>query len=91
MEGVIAGNEVVPVKDAKVVVYSTKSCPYCHMAKEFFREHGVRYQDIDVGADEKAAEEMVERSGQMGVPVIDIDGEIIVGYDVPAIRKALGL
>ena len=78
-------------KDAKVTVYSTQTCPYCHMAKEFLRQHGVKYEDVDVGSDEKAAEEMVEKSGQMGVPVIEIDGKVIVGYDADAIRKALGL
>jgi glutaredoxin len=60
------------------------------MAKEFFSKNGVKFRDLDVGSDEKAAGAMVEKSGQMGVPVIDIDGKIIVGYDVAAIKKALG-
>lgn len=77
--------------DAKVKVYSTQSCPYCVMAKEFLRQHAVKYAEIDVGSDEKAAEEMIEKSGQMGVPVIEIDGKIIVGYDVSALKSALGL
>lgn len=75
----------------KVTVYSTPTCPYCHMAKEFFKKNGVKYSDVDVSADEKEAEEMIRKSGQMGVPVIDIDGKIIVGYDLPAIKKALGM
>lgn len=75
----------------KVTVYSTPTCPYCHMAKDFLKKNGVKYSDVDVSADEKRAEEMVKKSGQMGVPVIDIDGKIIVGYDLPAIKKALGL
>lgn len=74
-----------------VIVYSTPTCPYCHMAKEYFKKNGVKYADIDVAADQKKAEEMIRKSGQMGVPVIDIDGTIIVGYDLPAIKKALGM
>jgi glutaredoxin-like YruB-family protein len=76
---------------AKVTIYSTPTCPYCKQAKEFFDENNVEYTDIDVSQDEAKAKEMVEKSGQMGVPVIDIDGEIIVGFDKPAIKKALGL
>ncbi|MDP3742438.1 MAG: Uxx-star family glutaredoxin-like (seleno)protein [Candidatus Micrarchaeota archaeon] len=75
----------------KVIVYSTPTCPYCHMAKDFLKKNGVKYSDIDVSADEQKAEEMVKKSGQMGVPVIDIDGKIIVGYDLPAIKKALAI
>ncbi len=74
-----------------VTVYSTPTCPYCHMAKDFFKKNGVAYSDVDVSADEQKAEEMVRKSGQMGVPVIDIDGKIIVGYDLPAIKKALAI
>jgi len=73
----------------KVKVYSTKTCPWCHKVKEFLNDKGVKFQDIDVGADQKAANEMVEKSGQMGVPVTDIDGKIIVGFDKEAIEKAL--
>lgn len=61
------------------------------MAKRFFEENGVRYIDVDVSRDEAAAREMIAKSGQMGVPVIEIDGQIIIGFDVPAIRRALGL
>ena len=73
----------------KVKVYSTKTCPWCKKVKEFLAEKNVEYENIDVGADQKAANEMVEKSGQMGVPVTDIDGKIIVGYDKEAIEKAL--
>ncbi|MFA6049046.1 MAG: glutaredoxin family protein [Candidatus Micrarchaeia archaeon] len=76
---------------ANVIVYSTQSCPYCHMAKEFFDKNKVKYTDYDVGADAKRANEMIEKSGQMGVPVIDIDGKVIVGFDLPAIKQALKL
>ncbi len=74
---------------ATVTVYSTQSCPYCRMAKEYFDKNGVKYTEYDVGADAKKANEMIEKSGQMGVPVIDIDGSIIVGFDLPEIKKAL--
>jgi len=77
------------MSEHKVKVYSTKTCPWCHKTKEFLKEKGVKYEDIDVGADQKAANEMVEKSGQMGVPVTDIDGKIIVGFDKEAIEKAL--
>lgn len=74
-----------------VTIYSTPTCPYCKMAKEYMKENGVEFKDVDVAADEKAAEEMIEKSGQMGVPVLDIGGEIIVGFDREAIKKALDL
>jgi len=61
------------------------------MAKEFFTANNIKYQDINVASDHKAAQEMIKKSGQMGVPVIDIDGTIIVGFDKPAVKKALGL
>lgn len=72
-----------------VKVYSTKTCPWCHKAKAFLKEKGIKFEDIDVATDQKAAKEMIKKSGQMGVPVIDIDGKIIVGFDQAAIEKAL--
>ncbi len=63
-----------------ITIYSTPSCPYCVMAKEFFTKKGLLYTDINVATDINAAQEMVKKSGQMGVPVIDIDGQIIVGF-----------
>lgn len=79
------------VKKAKVIVYSTPTCPYCHAAKEFLTEHDIAYEDVDVSKDQSRAQEMIEKSGQMGVPVLDINGTIIVGYDKAAIKKALKL
>ena len=73
----------------KIKVYSTPSCPYCNMTKQFLREHNIEFEDIDVSQDQAAAIEMVQKSGQMGVPVIDIDGEIIIGFDLPRIKRAL--
>ena len=70
-------------------VYSTPPCPWCHTAKQFPTQRVVSFTDIDVSRDQKAADEMVEKTGQMGVPVIDIDGMIIVGFDQAAILGAL--
>jgi len=61
------------------------------MAKEFLNQNNIEYTNIDVSQDQAAAQAMVNRSGQMGVPQIDIDGQIIVGFDKPAIKKALGI
>ena len=74
-----------------VTVYSTPTCPYCKMAKAYMQENKVEFKDVDVSADEKAAQEMIDKSGQMGVPVIDVDGQVIVGFDREALKKALGL
>ncbi|MBI2529992.1 MAG: glutaredoxin family protein [Candidatus Diapherotrites archaeon] len=76
---------------AKVTVYSTPTCPYCHMAKAFLKEQKVQFADYDVSEDEGRAREMIEKSGQQGVPVIDIDGEIVVGFDKPRIKELLGI
>ncbi len=74
---------------AKVKVYSTPQCPWCKKAKDYLKSKDVAYEDINVAADEKSREEMIEKSGQMGVPVLDINGTIIIGYDVDAIDQAL--
>jgi len=74
-----------------VKIYSTQTCPYCEMVKDYLKKHNVNYEDIDVSADEKAQEEMIKKSHQMGVPVIDIDGTIIVGFNRNEIDKALNL
>ena len=75
----------------KVIVYSTPTCPYCVMAKDFLKANGIAYTEIDVSVDEKAADEMIEKSGQMGVPVIEANGQVIVGFNKPALKKALGI
>lgn len=72
-----------------VKIYSTESCPWCKKVKAFLKENKVKFTDVDVGADAKAAEEMVKKSGQQGVPVIDVNGTIIVGFDEGKLRKAL--
>ncbi|MBI2625175.1 MAG: glutathione S-transferase N-terminal domain-containing protein [Candidatus Nealsonbacteria bacterium] len=76
---------------AKIKIYSTPTCVYCISLKEFLREHNIEFEDIDVSKDQKALNEMVEKSGQMGVPVIDIDGKIIVGFDKEKISKILSI
>jgi len=77
--------------DKKVLVYSTPTCPYCIRAKQFLKDNSVAFEDIDVSINQAVASEMVSKSGQMGVPVLDIGGEIIVGFDKERIKTALGL
>ncbi len=77
--------------DEKVKVYSTPSCPFCSRAKQFLKDNNIEFENIDVSADKAAGQEMIDKSGQMGVPVLDIEGEIIVGFDKEKISKALGL
>ncbi len=72
-----------------IKVYSTPTCPWCKKAKEFFKEKKLEFTEFDVSEDEKARKEMMKKSGQMGVPVIDIDGKIIVGFDPQEIKLAL--
>lgn len=72
-----------------VTIYSTPTCPYCKMAKTYLGEKGITFGDIDVSTDATKAEEMIQKSGQLGVPVIDIGGQIIVGFDRPRIDAAL--
>lgn len=74
-----------------VIIYTTPTCPYCAMAKMFLKEHSVSYVEKNVASDRAAANEMIEKSGQMSVPTIDINGEIIIGFDRDAIKKALKL
>jgi len=73
----------------KAKIYTTQTCPFCNMAKEYLEKKGVEVQEIDVSASHKKAEEMIKKSGQMGVPVIEIAGEIIKGFDVPRIEEVL--
>ncbi len=75
----------------QVKIYSTPTCPYCVRAKQFLKDNNVIFEDVDVSSDAKAGEEIIAKSGQMGVPVLDIDGQIIVGFDKERIKQALGL
>jgi glutaredoxin-like YruB-family protein len=72
-----------------ITVYSTPTCPFCIRAKQFLKDNNVQFKDVDVSSDQVKAQEMIERSGQMGVPVIDIDGTIVVGFDKDKIKEAL--
>ena len=75
----------------KVLIYSTPICPYCHQTKDYLNEKKIKFIDFDVAADSAKAQEMIDKSGQMGVPVLDIEGEIIVGFEKERIDKLLGL
>jgi len=75
----------------KITIYSTPTCHYCHIAKDFFKEKGVAYEEFNVSVDLDKRKEMIDKSGQMGVPVIDIDGEIVVGFDEEKISQILGV
>ncbi|MFN8472738.1 MAG: glutaredoxin domain-containing protein [Anaerolineae bacterium] len=75
----------------RVIIFSTPTCTYCNAAKSYFRQRGVKFTDVDVSRDGAAARDMVRRSGQSGVPVIDIGGKIVVGFDRPKIDRLLGV
>lgn len=72
-----------------VTIYTTPTCGYCRVAKDYFRANRVPFTEYDVSADQRRAEEMVRKSGQMGVPVIDVHGKVIVGFNRNEIEKAL--
>jgi len=78
-------------KQKRVIVFSTPTCVYCNHAKRYLREKGIRFRDVDVSRDEAAARDMVRRSGQQGVPVIDIGGKIVVGFNKAEVDRLLGL
>ncbi len=74
-----------------VKIYTTPTCPYCKLAKEFMTEKGVSFEEVDVSKDQKALEEMVQKSGQLGVPVIDVEGKILVGFNRKRLAELLGV
>jgi glutaredoxin-like YruB-family protein len=74
-----------------VTIYTTPTCHFCHAAKEFFKEHGVQYQEFDVAADAAKRNEMIQKSGQMGVPVIFVGDEMVVGFDQDKLTELLGV
>lgn len=82
---------IATMKEKKITIYTTPTCFYCQMAKKFFKEKSVEYTEFDVGSDREKADEVIKKTGQMGVPVIDIDGEIIVGFDKKRISEILGI
>jgi len=72
-----------------ITIYTTPTCHFCQAAKEFFKEHNIQYTNKDVTVDKAFVDEMISKSGQMGVPVIDIDGEIIIGFDESKLKSLL--
>lgn len=78
-------------KQHRVTVFSTPTCPYCNMAKRYLRDRGIRFRDVDVSRDMAAARDLIRRSGQMGVPVIDVDGRLVIGFDRARLDRLLGL
>ncbi|MBU0503620.1 MAG: glutaredoxin domain-containing protein [Candidatus Omnitrophota bacterium] len=75
----------------KITVYSTPTCPYCIRVKQFLKDNNISFEHHDVSVDQEKAEEMIKKSGQMGVPVLDIEGEIIIGFDKERIKELLGI
>ncbi len=83
--------EKVQKKQPRVVVFTTPSCPWCNRVKAYLKQKGVAFKNVDVSRDRRAAEDMVRRTGQQGVPVVLIGSKAIVGFDKPKIDKYLGL
>jgi glutaredoxin-like YruB-family protein len=77
------------MKDTKIIVYSTPTCPYCTYTKEYFKENNIAFEDVDVSKDINRAQEMVKKSGQMGVPVIDINGSIVIGFQPETFQQLI--
>ena len=75
----------------EVTIYSTPTCHFCKAAKEFFTENNIKYTEIDVTSDQEKRQEMIEMTGQMGVPVIKIDKEVLVGFDEAKLKELLGV
>jgi glutaredoxin-like YruB-family protein len=73
----------------KVKIYTAPGCPFCVLAKEYLKEKGVEFEEIDVSKDEKGIQEVIEKTGQMGVPVLEINGEIVIGFDKERIDQLL--
>lgn len=74
-----------------VKIYTTPNCVYCKKTKDFFKSNSVVYQELDVFSDEKAREEMISKTGQLAVPIVEIEGKIIIGFDEPALRQSLNI
>jgi len=74
-----------------ITIYSTPTCHYCHLAKDYLNGKGIKFTDYDVASDLDKRKEMIDKTGQMGVPVIDIDGKIMVGFEESRLAEALGI
>ena len=77
--------------EKKVTIYTTPTCVYCKAAKEFFQENDIKYEEKNVATDQEAQQAMVQKSGQMAVPVIDVGGEIVIGFDKDKLSELLGV
>jgi len=76
---------------SQVTIYSTPTCVYCNLAKDFFKANKVDFADFNVASDLDKRKEMIDKTGQMGVPVIDVGGDIVIGFDEPKLKTVLGL
>jgi len=74
-----------------IKIYTTPSCAYCKIAKEYFKSKGLEYDEYNVATDVEKQKEMIEKTGQLGVPVIEVNGKIVIGFDKPLIEEYLGL
>ncbi len=81
----------VPQRQPKVIIFTTPTCSFCRAAKRYFQEKKIKFKEIDVTKDERAARDMMRRTGQTGVPVILINNRPIVGFDKPKINQMLGI
>jgi len=84
-----AEDETAPAR--RVTVYSTPTCSWCNTLKSWLKQNGIAYTDIDVSRDQRAAEDLVKRTGQQGVPQTDINGEVVVGFNQPRLKQLLGI
>jgi len=75
----------------KVKVYSTPSCPMCNLLKKWLKDHGVKFEDVDVSKDPKIIDMLIKKSGQMNIPITEIDGKFISGFDLEKLKKALNV
>ena len=75
----------------KIMIYSTPSCTFCTMAKNFLKEHNVAFEEYNVATDLEKRKEMIQKTGQMGVPVIDVDGSVMIGFDKTILAKKVGV
>ena len=89
MRNIEKGKNIVKDFQPKVRVFTTVSCPYCFTLMEFLKEKGIEFEEIDVSKDEKAKEEMIKKSGRLEAPIVEIDGQIVVGFDKEKIVKLL--
>ena len=78
-----------PASKTMVKLYTTPACPYCYTLKEFLKQHQVAFEEIDISQDEKTRDEIIKKSGAIGAPILEIDGEIVVGFDKEKIVKLL--